>query len=48
MMWDPLVKKVVISQDVTFDEMSVLRRLGDMEEHEGELLVQQGNAGQLT
>ena len=39
-MWDPLEKKVIISQDVTFDEISVLRRLGGMEEQEGELQVQ--------
>ena len=32
MIWDPLEKKVVISRDVTFDEMSVLRRSGGMEE----------------
>ena len=47
-MWDPLEKKVIVNRDVTFDEMSVLRRSSDMEEQEGELQVQQGNAGQLT
>ena len=47
-MWDPLEKKVLISQDVTFDEMSILRRSGSMKEQEGELQVQQGNIGQLT
>ena len=31
-LWDPLEKKVVISQYVTFDEMSVLRTSGGMEE----------------
>ena len=36
-MWDPLEKKVVISWDMTFDEMSFLKRSGDMEEQEGEL-----------
>ena len=29
--WDPLEKKVVISWDVTFDEMSILKRSGGME-----------------
>ena len=31
-MWDLLEKKVIISRDVTFDKMSVLRRSGGMEE----------------
>ena len=47
-MWDPLDKKVIISWDMTFDEMLVLRRSSDMEKQEGELQVSQGNAGQLT
>ena len=39
-MWDFLEKKVIINRDVTFDEISVLRRLDGMEEQEGELQVQ--------
>ena len=35
--WDPLEKKVIISRDVTFDEMSVLKRSGGMKKQEGEL-----------
>ena len=31
-MWDPLEKNVIISRDVTFDEMLVLKRSGGMEE----------------
>ena len=43
-MWDYLEKKVFISRNMTFDEMSILRRSGGMEEQEGELLVLQGDA----
>ena len=31
-LWDLLEKKVIISQDVTFDEESVLRRRAGMED----------------
>ena len=33
-LWDPLEKKVIISQNVTFDEESVLRRRASMEEQQ--------------
>ena len=47
-LWDPLEKKVIISQDVTFDEESVLQRRAGMEEQQEQEEVQQGTAGQLT